>query len=114
VRYNQKEPWLRSGLIEDVSVSDEAIETALAMAPRYQRHLHLPDKVLGWLYGWPYGRKSIAAWRFPAHEDLLGRATEAKGRRTEGQLPGTNKRLKERRIREIRASGQQFAAPAGL
>ena len=28
---------------------DEAIETALDMSPRYMRHLHLPDKVIGWL-----------------------------------------------------------------
>ena len=28
---------------------DEAIETALEMSPRYMRHLHLPDKVIGWL-----------------------------------------------------------------
>src|SRR5689334_7216771 len=27
----------------------EAIETALEMSPRYQRHLHLTDKVIGWL-----------------------------------------------------------------
>jgi ATP-dependent Clp protease ATP-binding subunit ClpA len=32
-----------------VRVSDEAIETSLEMSPRYQRHLHLPDKVIGWL-----------------------------------------------------------------
>jgi ATP-dependent Clp protease ATP-binding subunit ClpA len=32
-----------------VRVLDEAIETALEMAPRYMRHLHLPDKVIGWL-----------------------------------------------------------------
>jgi ATP-dependent Clp protease ATP-binding subunit ClpA len=32
-----------------VRLLDEAIETALEMAPRYQRHLHLPDKVIGWL-----------------------------------------------------------------
>jgi len=32
-----------------VRVSDDAIETALEMSPRYQRHLHLPDKVIGWL-----------------------------------------------------------------
>jgi ATP-dependent Clp protease ATP-binding subunit ClpA len=32
-----------------VRVTDEAIETALEMAPRYMRHLHLPDKVIGWL-----------------------------------------------------------------
>src|SRR5258706_3718840 len=32
-----------------VRLVDEAIETALEMAPRYQRHLHLPDKVIGWL-----------------------------------------------------------------
>ena len=30
-------------------LTDEAIETALEMSARYQRHLHLPDKVIGWL-----------------------------------------------------------------
>jgi ATP-dependent Clp protease ATP-binding subunit ClpA len=32
-----------------VRLLDEALETALEMAPRYMRHLHLPDKVIGWL-----------------------------------------------------------------
>jgi ATP-dependent Clp protease ATP-binding subunit ClpA len=32
-----------------VRINDEAIETALEMSPRYIRHLHLPDKVIGWL-----------------------------------------------------------------
>jgi ATP-dependent Clp protease ATP-binding subunit ClpA len=32
-----------------VRLLDESIETALEMAPRYMRHLHLPDKVIGWL-----------------------------------------------------------------
>jgi ATP-dependent Clp protease ATP-binding subunit ClpA len=32
-----------------VHVEDEAIEAALQMSPRYMRHLHLPDKVIGWL-----------------------------------------------------------------
>jgi ATP-dependent Clp protease ATP-binding subunit ClpA len=32
-----------------VRLQDEAIETALEMSQRYQRHLHLPDKVIGWL-----------------------------------------------------------------
>jgi ATP-dependent Clp protease ATP-binding subunit ClpA len=32
-----------------VTISDEAIDTALEMAPRYVRNLHLPDKVIGWL-----------------------------------------------------------------
>jgi ATP-dependent Clp protease ATP-binding subunit ClpA len=32
-----------------VRLLDEAINTALEMAPRYQRNLHLPDKVIGWL-----------------------------------------------------------------
>ena len=35
--------------IYSVKISDEAIETALELSPRYQRHLHLPDKVIGWL-----------------------------------------------------------------
>ena len=32
-----------------VRLLDEALEMALEMAPRYMRHLHLPDKVIGWL-----------------------------------------------------------------
>ena len=32
-----------------VELPDAVIETALTMAPRYLRHLHLPDKVIGWL-----------------------------------------------------------------
>ncbi|HOC16633.1 MAG TPA: ATP-dependent Clp protease ATP-binding subunit [Vicinamibacterales bacterium] len=32
-----------------VKVLDEAIDTAIEMSPRYMRHLHLPDKVIGWL-----------------------------------------------------------------
>jgi ATP-dependent Clp protease ATP-binding subunit ClpC len=32
-----------------VTLLDEALEMALDMAPRYMRHLHLPDKVIGWL-----------------------------------------------------------------
>jgi ATP-dependent Clp protease ATP-binding subunit ClpA len=32
-----------------VRISDEAINTALEMAPKYIRNLHLPDKAIGWL-----------------------------------------------------------------
>ncbi|HWW88398.1 MAG TPA: ATP-dependent Clp protease ATP-binding subunit [Vicinamibacterales bacterium] len=32
-----------------VRLLDEAIETAIELSPRYMRHLHLPDKVIGWL-----------------------------------------------------------------
>ncbi len=32
-----------------VQISDEAIDAALQMASRYNRGLHLPDKVIGWL-----------------------------------------------------------------
>ena len=32
-----------------VKVLDEAVDTAIEMSPRYMRHLHLPDKVIGWL-----------------------------------------------------------------
>ena len=32
-----------------VHVQDEAIETALSLSARYQRHLRLPDKAIGWL-----------------------------------------------------------------
>lgn len=42
---------MRSRLEHNYSVnfSDESIETALELSPRYQRHLRLPDKVIGWL-----------------------------------------------------------------
>ena len=33
----------------NVEILDEAIEMALDLSPRYMRHLHLPDKVIGWL-----------------------------------------------------------------
>jgi ATP-dependent Clp protease ATP-binding subunit ClpA len=32
-----------------VRILDDALDTALEMSPRYMRHLHLPDKVIGWL-----------------------------------------------------------------
>ena len=32
-----------------VIISDEAINTALEMSPKYIRNLHLPDKAIGWL-----------------------------------------------------------------
>ncbi len=32
-----------------VQITDAAIDTALEMAPRYVRSLHLPDKAIGWL-----------------------------------------------------------------
>src|SRR5256714_1305932 len=32
-----------------VQISEEAINTALEMAPKYIRNLHLPDKAIGWL-----------------------------------------------------------------
>jgi ATP-dependent Clp protease ATP-binding subunit ClpA len=32
-----------------VKISDEAIETSLGMAPRYQHNLRLPDKAINWL-----------------------------------------------------------------
>jgi ATP-dependent Clp protease ATP-binding subunit ClpC len=32
-----------------VRIADDAIDMALEMAPRYMRHLQLPDKVIGWL-----------------------------------------------------------------
>src|SRR2546426_4783101 len=42
---------LRSRLERNYSVqiSDEAINTALEMEPKYIRNLHLPDKAIGWL-----------------------------------------------------------------
>lgn len=47
-------------------IEDEAIETALDLTPRYNRHLRLPDKVIGWLdtaavRGEIAGKKSVGA-----------------------------------------------------
>jgi ATP-dependent Clp protease ATP-binding subunit ClpA len=54
-----------------VRIRDEAIETVLEMSPRYMRHLHLPDKVIGWLdtaavraeidRRWEVGRDDVVA-----------------------------------------------------
>ena len=32
-----------------IELPDEVLDIALTMSPRYLRHLHLPDKVIGWL-----------------------------------------------------------------
>jgi ATP-dependent Clp protease ATP-binding subunit ClpA len=32
-----------------VHIAEEALDAALDLSPRYLRHLHLPDKVIGWL-----------------------------------------------------------------
>ena len=54
-----------------VQIRDEAIEMALEMAPRYLRHLRLPDKAIGWLdtaavraeitQTWEVGASDVAA-----------------------------------------------------
>src|SRR5687767_124211 len=54
-----------------VRIHDEAIEMALEMAPRYLRHLRLPDKAIGWLdtaavraeitQAWEVGASDVAA-----------------------------------------------------
>jgi ATP-dependent Clp protease ATP-binding subunit ClpA len=54
-----------------VRLLDEAIDAALDMSPRYMRHLHLPDKVIGWLdtaavraeidRRWEVGRDDVVA-----------------------------------------------------
>ncbi len=54
-----------------VQIHDEAIEMALEMAPRYLRHLRLPDKAIGWLdtaavraeitQNWEVGAGDVAA-----------------------------------------------------
>lgn len=33
----------------EVEVTDDAIDAAMQMAPRYMRHMKMPDKVIGWL-----------------------------------------------------------------
>ena len=52
-----------------VTISDDAINTALEMAPKYIRNLHLPDKAIGWL--------DTAAVKVEINEpDTTGRAPE--------------------------------------
>ena len=54
-----------------VRLLDSALDTALEMSPRYMRHLHLPDKAIGWLdtaavraeidRRWEVGRDDVVA-----------------------------------------------------
>ncbi|HKT82029.1 MAG TPA: ATP-dependent Clp protease ATP-binding subunit [Vicinamibacterales bacterium] len=82
-----------------VRLLDEALETALEMAPRYMRHLHLPDKVIGWLdtasvraeidRRWEVGRDDVVA--VVAHaaqipEDMIFRDVTDRFRDIEGSL----------------------------
>src|SRR5262249_16631052 len=54
-----------------VRLLDEAIETALELSPRYMRHLHLPDKGIGWL-GPPPLRPEIGPGWEVREEDIVG------------------------------------------
>ena len=54
-----------------VRIGDEIIETALELSPRYERHLHLPDKVIGWL-DTALVRAEMDGRREVAIEDIIG------------------------------------------
>jgi ATP-dependent Clp protease ATP-binding subunit ClpC len=59
-----------------VKLRDEALETALEMSPRYVRHLHLPDKVIGWL-DTAAVRAEIDRRREVLREDVIGVISDA-------------------------------------
>ena len=55
-----------------VRLLDESIETALEMAPRYMRHLHLPDKVIGWLDTAAVRAEIDRRWEVNAQDVVVG------------------------------------------
>ena len=59
-----------------VRILDEALETALEMSPRYMRHQHLPDKVIGWLDTAAVRTEMDRRWEVRA-EDVVSIISEA-------------------------------------
>jgi ATP-dependent Clp protease ATP-binding subunit ClpA len=53
-----------------VCILDDALDTALEMSPRYIRHQHLPDKVIGWL-NTAAVRAEVAGRRDVRSEDVV-------------------------------------------
>jgi ATP-dependent Clp protease ATP-binding subunit ClpA len=51
-----------------VRIHDDAIEMTLEMAPRYMRHLQLPDKVIGWLDTASVRAEIAKRWEVRAHD----------------------------------------------
>jgi ATP-dependent Clp protease ATP-binding subunit ClpC len=51
-----------------VRIADAAIDMALEMAPRYMRHLQLPDKIIGWLDTASVRAEIARRWEVDANE----------------------------------------------
>jgi ATP-dependent Clp protease ATP-binding subunit ClpA len=82
-----------------VRILDEALDTALAMSPRYIRHQRLPDKVIGWLdtaavktemnRRWEVGREdvvSVIAHAAQIPEDMVFRDVSDRFRDLESRI----------------------------
>ena len=59
-----------------VRIVDEAIDMALEMSPRYMRHRHLPDKVIGWLDTAAVRTEMARRWEVTG-EDVAGVISDA-------------------------------------
>ena len=85
-------------------INDEAIEIALEMSPRYIRHLHLPDKVIGWL-DTASVRAEIERRLRCADGDAVGHLTRREHPGRHG-VPRSHRSLPRRRGAARRASGR--------
>jgi ATP-dependent Clp protease ATP-binding subunit ClpA len=61
-----------------VRITDEAIDTALDLSPRYQRHLRLPDKAIGWLDTAAVRAEMARRWEVTGHDVIDVIATAAR------------------------------------
>jgi ATP-dependent Clp protease ATP-binding subunit ClpC len=61
-----------------VKINDSAIEAVLELSPRYMRHLHLPDKVIGWLDTASVRAEIDRRWEVNAEDvvEVIGRAAQ--------------------------------------
>jgi ATP-dependent Clp protease ATP-binding subunit ClpA len=95
-----------------VRLGDDALETALELSSRYMRHLHLPDKVIGWLDTAAVRAEIGRRWEVRA-EDVVAVISNAAGipqdmvyRDVTDRFKDTEERLQQRVV------GQQLAVRA--
>ncbi len=81
-----------------VRLLDEAIETALDLSPRYMRHLHLPDKVIGWLDTAAVRAEIDRRWEVKTDDVVVGDLARGADSRGHG-LPRRHRSLQGHRER---------------
>jgi len=95
-----------------VRMLDEAIDAALDLAPRYERHLRLPDKVIGWLDTASVRTEMDKRWEVTA-TDIVHVVSQAAGIPNDMVFRDVGERLKgiETRLAK-RVIGQEKAVEA--